>query len=124
MFTSIHLFLIMLLIACVCGYVFVVIKEKLNLKNNVIIIDNKYVTQDHLDETDMKEFIIDGTRLKAGDEIKVFTHDSKSFIGTIIGAIYKEKSILMVTHSNEIIRFSIDNISKFKIISKYGKFFS
>ena len=30
----------------------------------------KTVTEDHLKEADMKEFTLDGTRVKSGDEIK------------------------------------------------------
>lgn len=115
---------IMLFIISVIGYILVVLKEKIYLKNNMIIIDNKHVTQEHLDETDLKEFFLDGKKIKAGDEIKVITKSKDKFIGTIIGAIQKEKSILMVTHSNRVLSFKIDNILQFKIISKYGKFFN
>jgi len=114
----------MLLFTSVLGYVLVVIKEKIYLKNNVILIDNKHVTQDHLDNTDMKEFFLDGTMLKAGDEIKVITRKEEKFIGILIGASKSEKSILLVTNKNKVIKFKIDNISQFKILSKYGKFFS
>lgn len=113
-----------MLFTSILGYVLVVLKEKFYLKNNVILIDNKYVTQEHLNDTDMKEFFLDGTRLKAGDEIKLLTKKNEKIIGTLIGAIKKDKSILMVTHKNKIIKFNVDNILQFKILSKYGKFFS
>lgn len=116
--------LIMLFIISVIGYILVVLKEKIYLKNNMIIIDNKYVTQDHLDETDLKEFFLNGERIRAGDEIKVVTKSKDKFIGTIIGATQSEKAILMITHGNQLLRFKIDNIAQFKIISKYGKFFN
>lgn len=113
-----------MLFTSVLGYVLVVLKEKFYLKNNVILIDNKHVTQEHLNDTDMKEFFLDGTRLKAGDEIRVLTRKNEKVNGTLIGAIKKDKSILMVTHKNKIIKFNVDNILQFKIMSKYGKFFS
>ncbi len=116
--------LIIMLFTSVLGYVLVVLKEKFYLKNNVILIDNKHVTQEHLNDTDMKEFFLDGTRLKAGDEIRVLTRKNEKVNGTLIGAIKKDKSILMVTHKNKIIKFNVDNILQFKIMSKYGKFFS
>ena len=116
--------LAMLLITSILGYIFVVLKEKFYLKNNVILIDNKYVTQEDLDVTDLKEFFLDGTRLKAGDEIKVVTKDKESFIGILIGAVKKENSILLVTYKNRVLKFRIDNIMQFKIVSKYGKFFA
>jgi hypothetical protein len=116
--------LIMLLISSLLGYILVVLKEKFYLKNNIILIDNKYVTQEDLDGTDLKEFLLDGERLKAGDEIKVITKDKERFIGILIGAVKKENSILLVTYSNKVLKFNIDNILQFKVISKYGKFFA
>ena len=115
---------IMLFIISVIGYILVVLKEKIYLKNNMIIIDNKHVTQEHLDKTDLKEFFLDGKRIKSGDEIKVITKSKDKFIGIIIGATQREKSILMVTHGNRVLSFKIDNILQFKVISKYGKFFN
>lgn len=114
--------LIMLLIVNIFGYIFVVLKEKFLLRNNIIVIDNKSVTQKDLDKTDTMEFFLDGSRLKTGDEIKIITRDNKSFIGILIGAITKEQSILLVTHTNKVLKFNIDNILKLKIVSKYGKF--
>ncbi|NLL82223.1 MAG: hypothetical protein GX231_07955 [Tissierellia bacterium] len=116
--------LIMLFIINVFGYIFVILKEKHLLRNNIILIDNKNVTQDDLDATDLKEFSIDGTRLKSGDEIKVITKNNNNIIGIIIGAIKKENSILLVTHSNKVLRLKVDSILHLKIISKYGRFFT
>ncbi|MBZ2173949.1 hypothetical protein K8M07_01600 [Schnuerera sp. xch1] len=115
--------LIVLLVINVAGYVFVVLKQKLYLKNNMIVIENKSVTEKHLKKADMKEFMLNGTKVKSGDEIKVITRAKDKFKGTLIGAIKKEKSILMVTHGDEIKKLNIENILKFKVVSKYGKFF-
>lgn len=115
--------LTIMVFASLLGYILVVLKEKFYLKNNVILIDNKHVTEEHLNDTDMKEFFLDGTRLTAGDEIRVLTRKNEKVIGTLIGAVKKDKSILLVTHKNKIIKFSVDNILQFKILSKYGKFF-
>lgn len=106
------------------GYILVVLREKNYLRNNLIIIDNKAVTSQHLKRADMKEFIFDGERVKSGDEVKVVTNAEDTFVGILIGAVKKERAILMVTHGNEIKQLKIDNILKFKIISKYGKFFN
>ena len=94
------------------------------LKNNIILIDKKAVTEEDLHSTDMKEFILDGVKVKAGDEIKVITREKKKYNGILIGAKKIEQSIIMVTHRDEIKSFSIDNILQFKIISKYGQFFN
>ena len=115
---------IILLIGSLFGYIFAILKEKLYLKNNMIVIDKKAVTQEHLNETDMKEFIIDGIKLKAGDEIKVTTKEKKNYNGILIGAKKKDKKIVIVTHQDEVKDFEIEEVLKFKIISKYGKFFN
>lgn len=114
----------MLFITSVFGYIFSTLKEKLYLKNNIILIEKKVVTQEHLNDTDMKEFIIDGLKVKSGDEIKLITKEKKSYIGILIGAKKKDKEILIVTHGDEIKNVKIENILKFKIVSKYGRFFS
>ncbi|CAK7021869.1 hypothetical protein CIW83_06350 [Tissierella sp. P1] len=119
-----QIMLVLLFIASIFGYIFVILKEKIYLKNNIIIIDKKVVTQEHLSEADMKEFILDGLRVKAGDEIRVVTKENKKYNGILLGAKKKDKSILMVTHRDEIKLFAIDNILKFKVVSKYGKFFN
>lgn len=115
--------LIVFLIISVLGYILCVAKEKIYLKKNIILLDNKHITQEDLDETDMNEFILYGSKIKTGDEIKVTTNEKKHFNGIIIGAKKSEKVIHLITHKNEIIKFKIDNISDFKIISKYGSFF-
>ena len=124
MLTYIQKILLFLLAISFAGYILVVLREKFYLKNNLIIIDNKTVTAKHLEKADMKEFVLDGSRAKSGDEIKIVTNAKDKFVGILIGAIKKEKAILMVTHNNEIKQLSIDNILRFKVISKYGKFFN
>lgn len=121
---NLQVILVLLFITSLFGYIAVVLKEKINLKNNVVVIDNKHVTQDHLNETDLKEFILDGLRVKAGDEIKVITTENKRINGILIGAKKIEKEILIITHRDEIKRFTIDSIARLKIVSKYGRFFT
>lgn len=115
--------LICLFIVSVTGYILAVLKEKFYLKNNMIVIENKNVTQMDLDEADIKEFVINGEKVRSGDEIEVVTIAKNKFKGTLIGIIRKEKSVLMVTYKNELKKLDVEKILKFKIISKYGKFF-
>lgn len=115
--------LFVLLAANILGYILVVLKEKIYLKNNMIVIDKKTVTQNHLKEADMKEFTLDGARVKSGDEVRVVTIAKEKIEGILIGAIKKERAILLVTHNDQVKKFDIDNILKFKVVSKYGKFF-
>lgn len=115
--------LIVFLVVSVLGYVLSVIKEKIYLKKNIILLDNKHVTQEDLNQIDMNEFILYGSKVKTGDEIKVITKEKKKFNGTIIGAKKSEKAIHLITRKNKIIKCKVENISDFKIISKYGSFF-
>lgn len=62
--------------------------------------------------------------MKSGDEIRIVTLGKDRFEGILIGAIRKERTILMVTHDDEIKKFNIENILKLKVISRYGKFFN
>lgn len=107
----------------VIGYIFTVIKEKHYLKNNMIVIENKSVTQKDLDEADIKEFVLNGVKVRFGDEIKIITDCNNKFKGILIGAVKEERSIMMVTYDNKVEKLDINNIAKFKIISKYGSFF-
>ncbi|HEY8361943.1 MAG TPA: hypothetical protein VIK77_03550 [Tissierellaceae bacterium] len=115
--------LVLLFIASIFGYILTVLKEKFYLKNNIIFIDNKVVTEEHLNEVDLKEFILDGLRVRAGDEIKVVTKEKKKYNGILLGAKLKEKTILLVTYDYKVLKFKIDNIQKFKLIHRYGNFF-
>ena len=117
-------FVLVLFVVSLIGYILVVLKEKLYLKNNVIVIDNKHVTEEHLNQADLKEFYLDGRRIKSGDEIKVKNKEKKNIIGTLIGAIAEEQSIMLITNKNKILKLKIEDILEFKVISKYGKFLS
>lgn len=119
----IKIILIMLFSLSILGYTLVVLKEKILLKNNIIVINKKSVTEKHIKDTDMKEFVLDGNKVKAGDEVKVSLKGNESLKGIVIGAKRKDRSILLVTYDDKIKRLNIDSIIKFKIISKYGKFF-
>ena len=121
--SEILIILLMLFLVSIIGYILVVIKEKLYLSENIIVLGRKSVTQEHIDETDMKFFSIGGVRLKSGDEIRVILSDNNRVDGIIIGAKTKNKELLLVTHKDEIKSFKLDKIKRIKIVSKYGSFF-
>ncbi|MDY0234401.1 MAG: hypothetical protein RBR71_00025 [Gudongella sp.] len=124
MFEFIILFTSVVLFAGILGYTLVVFKEKFYLKKNIIYIDNRFISQEEIEDTDMQEFFLDGTKLKAGDEVSILTKSKKKFKGILLGAVKKEQSIKMITYANEVIKLKIESINQFKIMSKYGKFFS
>ncbi|NLY47170.1 MAG: hypothetical protein GX053_14460 [Tissierella sp.] len=124
MFTLIYRLAITLFVLSIAGYVLVVLKEKFLLKNNIIIIDNKHLTPEDLSETDINEFIFKGQSIKSGDEILVITKNEEKVNGIIIGAKKSEDTIHIITYKNDVIKCKIDNIMKFKIVSRYGRFFN
>ena len=63
---EIQMLLITLLLATVFGYVVVVMKEKLYLKGNTIIIDKKSVTQDFIDQAEIKVFMLGTEEIRTG----------------------------------------------------------
>ena len=115
--------LIMLFIVSIIGYILVVMKERFYLSENVIVLGKKSVTQELIDETDMKFFSIGGINIKSGDEIRIILSNNNKVDGIVIGAKAIEKEILLITHKDEIKSFSIEKIKKVKLLSKYGSFF-
>jgi hypothetical protein len=112
-----------LLIVSVLGYILVVIKEKIYLKENTIVIDNKSVTSEHINEADISEFLLGNLKVRTGDEISILLKSNKKFSGIVIGAKEKENSVLLVTHKDKILDLSVTKIKRVKLISKYGRFF-
>ncbi|MBS4534208.1 hypothetical protein GOQ29_01095 [Clostridium sp. D2Q-14] len=115
--------LYILLSASILGYILVVIKEKIYLKNNTIVLDNKVITNEVINETDINEFLIGNLRIRSGDEVSLILNSKEKFKGIIIGAKKREKLLLLATYSNEILRLKVNNIMEIKVVSKYGKFF-
>lgn len=120
---EIQILLITMFIVSIFGYALVVIKEKLNLKDNTIIIDKKSVTQDYIDQAEVKIFMLGKKEIRAGDEVKLTTSNNNKISGIIIGAKIEQNEILLVTYGDEVRKLEVDIIKKIKIISKYGKFF-
>ena len=120
---DIQMFLIVLLLTSIFGYILVVLKEKIYLKDNVIMIEKESVTQDFLDKADIKVFMLGDEELKTGDEIKLITSNNKQVEGIILGAIMKDNEIILVTHKDEVKKLKVDTIRKIKVVSKYGMFF-
>ena len=104
------------------GYILIIIREKIYIKKNIIVIENKYLTKEDIEEVNINEFILRGTRVRSGDEIKIITSDKITLNGVLIGGNRQNKSIHMITFDNKIKKIEMNNILKFKTISKYGKF--
>lgn len=116
--------LTMLFCVTLLGYIFVIIKEKYYLMNNIVLIDCKGITQQDLDAIELKHFKLGSSEIMAGDEMKICIDNNNQLRGTVLGAKITDNSILMVTDGKKVECISIQEIKKFKIISRYGKFFN
>ncbi len=114
---------IMLLFVSVIGYILVVLKEKIYLMKNIILINKKSVKPEHINQIDIKEFLLNGIRIKSGDEIKIILNTKEKINGIVIGAKKKENSIIIVTHKDKVKKFNVNTIKTIKLVSKYGSFF-
>ncbi|HHY90061.1 MAG TPA: hypothetical protein GX503_00200 [Clostridiales bacterium] len=115
--------LCILFIISILGYLLVILKEKYYLSHNIIFLDCKGVSQNHLDEVEAKCFTLGDKEIMSGDEMKIYFNNNRSIKGIILGAKLKENRILLVTAKERIESISIKDIQRFKIISKYGKIF-
>ncbi len=115
--------IILLLIFCIFGYINVVLRQKFLLKKNIILIDKKSITDNLIKKADLKEFLVDGSKLNSGDEIVIVTKEKEKIKGILIGIAIKEKSIILVTHNDVIKELDLKDLNKIKLISKYGYFF-
>ncbi|SHJ13352.1 hypothetical protein SAMN02745975_01349 [Geosporobacter subterraneus DSM 17957] len=115
--------LCMLFFVSLSGYFMVTVKEKYYLMNNIIMIDCKGVTQEDLDEVELKHFKLGNAEIMAGDEMKICIRENHKLQGTILGAKMTDNSIIIITDHQRVEAISIKDIKNFKVISKYGKFF-
>lgn len=113
--------LIVSLILCGFGYVFSVMREKIDLRQNQVYIKSKRVTQDLIDSLDYKAFKLGETHLNIGDEIRVLLKDNELIKGTLIGARKKERAICIVTPEDELRDLGVSSIKRLKITTKYGR---
>ncbi len=109
-------------IGSMTGYIYIVLREKIYLKNNMIYLDYKNVDPEQIKEVKIKHFKLGHHELMAGDEIKVKLKSSKSIKGTVLG-LAKDKKTILLMGSQGVRNLEIHAIEKLKVASKYGKFF-
>lgn len=106
------------------GYIIATLKEKINLNNNIVFLDNKTLDSQDLEDLDIKHFMLGNTEVMVGDEVKVILEDDNKLIGTVLGANRTNNTIALITKGTEIIKLNIKSIRNLKVISRYGKFFT
>lgn len=105
------------------GYVLSILKEKINLNNNIVFLDNKALDLHDLEEFDIKHFMLGNTEVMVGDEVKIVLEDDNKLIGVVLGASKSNNIIALATKRADVIRLDIKSIRNLKVISRYGKFF-
>lgn len=123
MLTAIYRISVTLLAVNIAMYIFLVIREKFYLRQNIIMLDYRNIRQEDISEVDINEFTFQGIKARTGDEVRVDT-DEKKYKGTVIGIEFDNKLMHIVTKRKEIKKIKIGNIENFKILNKYGSFFS
>lgn len=114
--------LVTMMFVALFGYVFSVLKERVDLYNQRINLKSNSITQEYIDDVEMKSFKLGRKTLLIGDEVKVYLN-SKVFIkGVILGAKKSQNKVCLITESDELLELSVANIRKLKILSKYGRF--
>lgn len=106
------------------GYILATLKEKVNLNNNIVFLDNKTLDSQDLEDLDIKHFMLGNTEVMVGDEVKVILENDNKLIGTVLGANRSSNTIALITKGTDIIKLNIKSIRNLKVISRYGKFFT
>lgn len=115
--------LILLFIVSIIGYLFSVLREKIDLLNNKVMINSKNLSQNLLDDIDLKIFKLGSIRLTIGDEIKINLKNDNSVKGVVLGAKKYNNSLFILTIEDKVLELKIKNIKSLKVISRYGKLF-
>lgn len=115
--------LIVFLLVSIIGYVFSVLREKMDLFNNRVVIKSKNVSQHILDKIDLKIFKLGNIKLTIGDEIRIYLKNNKFVQGTLIGAKKKDNCLCLVTKEDELVELNIKTIRKLKVMTRYGRLF-
>ncbi len=106
------------------GYILTILKEKIYLNNNIILLDYRELNEEDLSNLDIKHFLLGSTEIMVGDEVKIMLENDNKLIGTVLGADKSNNTIGIVTKGKDIIKLNIKSIKKLKVISRYGKFFT
>ncbi len=106
------------------GYVLAVLNEKMRLKQGTIILKNVPAGRDTIDRIDSVEMELMDKKLRTGDEVKLKLISGKVIKGIIIGFSKEKGRTVFMNTKNKLKEIDFNDISKIKVISRYGKFFS
>ncbi len=113
--------LIVLLLTCIVGYVAATMKEKVYLSKDMIVLNNRNISQNDIDKVDARCFSIGSVEIMSGDEIKIVRDNLEIVKGMVIGA-NTQKNTIVVAENSKPVEVGTNGIKRIKIISRYGKF--
>lgn len=114
---------IVLFIVSIFGYLIAILKEKKDLINNKVTFQSDKISQNFLDELDLKIFKLGNLNLSIGDQIKIYLKNDNSIKGTVLGAKAKENTLCILTLEDKILELKVSKIKKLRILSRYGRIF-
>lgn len=114
---------LLLLAASVIGYLFSALKETMDFNRAVVRFKSRKVTQNVIDQYDVKIFKLGGKRVNIGDEVKIVLDNEEQLKGFVLGAKKKLNALAVITELDEIVELNIRQIRKLRIVTKYGRLF-
>lgn len=103
--------------------IFTVIREKIALSNNMIVIENDHISSEDLERAEVKMFMIQGKKIHAGDRIKVVTKFKDKIEGLVLGVDTKQEALILAADAS-VVDIQFRKIADVKLISRYGRFFT
>lgn len=100
-----------------------VLREKIALSNNLIVIESEHISDEDLERAEVKMFMIQGKKIHAGDRIKVITKFKDKIEGLVLGVDTKQEALILAADAS-VVDIQFGKIADVKLISRYGKFFT
>lgn len=114
---------LLLLTLALIGYLASTLRESLEFKRAVVRFKSHKVTQNLIDQYDLKIFRLGGRRVHIGDEVKIVLENEAQLKGFVLGAKKKRNLLALITELDEVVELNIQQIRKLKIVTKYGRLF-
>mgnify|MGYP001094224417 CR=1 FL=1 len=99
-----------------------VIREKIALSQNTVVIEGEHITEKDIERAEIKLFMIQGMQIRAGDKIKVITKFKEKLEGMVLGVDTRSDAIVM-SMEEAVIDIQVEKIKEIRMVSRYGKFF-
>lgn len=71
---------IVMFVLAFSGYILATLKEKINLNNNTVFLDNKTLSSHDLEDLDIKHFMLGNIEIMVGDEVKIILENDNKLV--------------------------------------------